>query len=125
MSLLWFLKAKQNLAEHIILNTYKASGELILATFFTVITIFYTDTSILTYIYNVFIYGLMLLFVGVLYYQYFRQYYQNTFKFILRIVFCIITAQVLVGIFISVAALIQIAVDGNFEEFMKSMSTKP
>ncbi len=124
MSFLWFLKAQQNLAEHIILNTFKASGEIIIATIFIIVTIFYTNISVLFYVYNIFIYGLTLLFIAILYYQYFRPYYKNTLKFVLRVLCCIITAQFLVGILLGILGFTQAFIDGNFEEVIKSSSLK-
>ena len=53
-SFLWFRKAKLNYSEHLVLNSYKTAGELMFGLLFTVLTIFYTNTSVLFFIYYVF-----------------------------------------------------------------------
>lgn len=62
----WFKKAKLNLTEHFVLNSYKTAGELIILILFTIITIFYTNISHLglilavisltSYVYNIWFY---------------------------------------------------------------------
>ncbi|WP_316734867.1 DUF3667 domain-containing protein [Pedobacter aquatilis] len=52
---LWFRKAKLNYSEHLVLNSYKTAGELIIGLLFTILTIFYTNTTTLFYIYYLFI----------------------------------------------------------------------
>jgi hypothetical protein len=54
-SWLWFSKAKLNYSEHLVLNSYKTSAELIIALLFTIITIFYTNIYNLRVIYYVLI----------------------------------------------------------------------
>lgn len=114
-SYLFFIKSSQNLGEHLVLNTYKASGEIIINLIFTIITIFYTNTFVLFYIYNLLIYGLLIFFAVFVYYQYFKQYYKNTFKLILRILACILTAQIFLGFFLGFIAIISSIIDGNFK----------
>ncbi len=43
----WFKKAKLNLTEHFVLNSYKTAGELLIMILFTLITTFYTNISTL------------------------------------------------------------------------------
>ncbi len=54
-SFLWFRKAKLNLSEHIVLNSYKTASELLIGLIFTILTIFYTDVKNLIIIYYTFI----------------------------------------------------------------------
>lgn len=42
---LWFRKAKLNLSEHFVLNSYRTAGELVITTLFSIITIFYTNRN--------------------------------------------------------------------------------
>lgn len=72
-SLLWFRKAKFNYAEHIVLNSYKASAELIIALLFTVITIFYTNIQVLIVIYYIGIGGFTFFYGIWFYYQFFSK----------------------------------------------------
>ncbi len=118
ISFIWFLKAKQNFAEHIILNTYKASGELIIGIVFTIITLFYKNISVLWYIYNIIIYGLIIIFVTVLYFQYFNKYYPNKLKFVFRILLSVITAQIVVSIILGILGALKLFLDGRFEELI-------
>lgn len=54
-SYLWFRKAKLNYSEHLVLNSYKTSGELIIALLFSIITMFYTNSTVLLIIYYFFV----------------------------------------------------------------------
>ena len=62
-SFIWFRKAKLNYSENLVLNSYKASAELIIGLSFTILAIFCTQIKTLTFIYfsiitpSVFIYG--------------------------------------------------------------------
>lgn len=73
-SFVWFRKAKLNYSENLVLNSYKASSELIIGLLFTVFAIFCTDVKILTFLYfslitpSVFIYGIWY------YYQFYSGY---------------------------------------------------
>ncbi|WP_310379221.1 DUF3667 domain-containing protein [Flavobacterium sp.] len=49
----WFKKAKLNLTEHFVLNSYRTAGELIITTLFTLITVFYTNITGLGFIFSV------------------------------------------------------------------------
>lgn len=50
-SQLWFRKAKLNFSEHLVLNAYRIIPELVIGLILTLITIFYTNTKILTPVY--------------------------------------------------------------------------
>ncbi|MGQ3131542.1 MAG: DUF3667 domain-containing protein [Flavobacteriales bacterium] len=52
-SWLWFRRAKLNIAEHLVMNTYKASGELVIELLFTLVTIFYHNKQGLYVVYNI------------------------------------------------------------------------
>lgn len=72
-SFLWFRKAGLNAAEHIVMNAYKASAELIIGLLFSIILIFYQDKQVLYQLYS----GMALLIsaYGVwFYYQFFSVY---------------------------------------------------
>ncbi len=67
----WFKKAKLNLTEHFVLNSYKTAGELLFATLFTLITIFYSNKSVL---------GLILGLISLLSYAYNFWFYRQFFS---------------------------------------------
>lgn len=82
-SAFWFAKAKQNFTEHLILNSYKASGELILSALFTLLTIFYRDISVLTIFYLI-LTLLILSYSTWFYYQYFSAFGYRKFTLLIR-----------------------------------------
>ncbi len=55
-SFLWFRMAKLNYSEHLVLNSYKTAGELIISLLFTIITIFYTNISNLLLVYYILVF---------------------------------------------------------------------
>ncbi|RAW00217.1 hypothetical protein DQQ10_16715 [Pseudochryseolinea flava] len=50
-SFIWFRKAAFNYSEHLVLNAYKTVAELLLGLAFVILTIFYTNITVLTIIY--------------------------------------------------------------------------
>jgi Protein of unknown function (DUF3667) len=105
----WFKKAKLNLTEHFVLNSYRTAGELVITALFTIITVFYTNISglgyilaiisIITYIYSVWFYK-----------QFFSVYgYSNT-SLIIRSILSIIAyffVTTLIGILYGLVLLIK------------------
>ncbi|MEJ7559951.1 MAG: DUF3667 domain-containing protein [Pedobacter sp.] len=72
-SWLWFRKAKLNYSEHLVLNSYKTSAELIIGLLFSIITIIYTNTFHLLIIYYI-----MVVFGGFVYSVWFySQFFKN------------------------------------------------
>ncbi|SES29873.1 DUF3667 domain-containing protein [Pedobacter rhizosphaerae] len=69
----WFSKAKFNYSEHLVLNSYKTAAELIIGICFTIITIFYTNVSVLTIIYFAGINLITIAYTVWLYHQFFSQ----------------------------------------------------
>lgn len=67
-SFLWFRKAGYNYTEHLVLNAYKATVELIIGILFTTVCIFYTNVHGLMMIYYVLVQGLVLVY-SVIYYR--------------------------------------------------------
>jgi hypothetical protein len=51
-SFLWYKRAKLNLTEHFVLNSYKTIGELLINLLFLIITIFYKNINVLTLLYS-------------------------------------------------------------------------
>ena len=77
-SFLFFRKARQNYAEHFVLNTFKGSALLLLTTLFISIASFLKDTSVILRIERVI--NLVMTGYGTwFYYQYFSLYYSNGF----------------------------------------------
>ena len=77
-SFVWFKKAKLNYSEHLVLNSYKTSVELIIGLLFSILTIFYTNPTSLFIIYYVVV-GLGGMIYSVWFYsQFFSRYgYSN------------------------------------------------
>jgi hypothetical protein len=82
-SYLWFRKAGLNATEHMIMNAYKASAELVIGMVFSVLLIFYQDKAILYLVYNVIAFLVMV--YGIwFYYQYFSTFGYRKFSLLLR-----------------------------------------
>jgi hypothetical protein len=82
-SYLWFRKARLNGTEHLIMNAYKASAELIIGILFSVVTIFYRDKQVLYLLYNVMAL-LTTAYTVWFYYQYFSAFGYRKYSLILR-----------------------------------------
>ena len=86
----WFKKAKLNLTEHFVLNSYKSAGEFLILGLFTLITVFYSDkfglsivlsiVSLASYIYSVWFYK-----------QFFSVYGYSNKAILFRSILCIIS----------------------------------
>ena len=96
-SFLWFRKAKLNFTEHFILNTYMTIGMLIISTFFTIISIFYTNyegLKILLYIIQI----LNIFYTIWIYYGFFKFDGYKTSGLIFRSILAIFSVQIVYGI---------------------------
>lgn len=82
-SFLWFRKAKLNGTEHVIMNTYKASAELIIGILFSVVTIFYHNKQVLYLLYNVTAL-LTTVYTVWFYYQYFSTFGYKKYSLMIR-----------------------------------------
>lgn len=82
-SFLWFRKAKLNLTEHFVLNSYKSVGELIIAFTFTILTVFYTNQNGLMTVYSLVIF-LSLVYSFWYYKQFFSAYGYSKKSLIIR-----------------------------------------
>ena len=99
-SFLWFRKAKLNLTEHFVLNSYKTVGESLIALLFLIITIFYSNVKVLTIIYS-FISLITLLYAFWFYRQFFAGYGYSRKSLILRslaVIFSYMFLSALVGV---------------------------
>jgi hypothetical protein len=94
-SFLFFLKARQNYAEHLVLNTFKGSALLLLTTLFICIASFLKDASVILRIERV-INMLMIGYGTWFYYQYFSIYYTNRFLLFCRSVICVVVPLLLI-----------------------------
>ena len=52
ISLLFFKRSKQNYTEHLILNTYKASAEILIMIAVSLIAVFFKDSNTAAYLYK-------------------------------------------------------------------------
>jgi hypothetical protein len=82
-SFLWFRKAKLNGTEHVIMNTYKASAELIIGILFSVVTIFYHNKQVLYLLYNATAL-LTTVYTVWFYYQYFSTFGYKKYSLMIR-----------------------------------------
>ncbi len=100
-SFTYFRKSKVNFAENIILSTYNVSASLLLSLPISILTIFYHDLEILSYIFQStplisFAYAIWL------YYQFFSVYEYKKSSIVWRALFSILTYFLLQGIMVAV-----------------------
>jgi hypothetical protein len=93
-SMLLFRKSKQNYTEHLVLNTYKSSAELLLGTVFTAVTIFYRDMTVLGYFVSVIVLSVLLYSIWF-YYQYFSAFGYSKVELMIRSVLASISIYLL------------------------------
>ena len=72
-SFIWFKKAKLNFTEHVVMNAYRTSAELLFGLLFTVVTIFYTNIPVLTLLYFIFVVVITFGYNVWFYYQFFSK----------------------------------------------------
>ena len=103
-SFLWFRKAKLNLTEHFVLNSYKTVGESLIALFFLIITIIYSNIKVLAIFYS-FISLITLLYAFWFYRQFFAGYGYSRKSLILRslaVIFSYMFLSALVGVIMGI-----------------------
>jgi Protein of unknown function (DUF3667) len=86
-SFLFFRKAKQNYAEHFVLNTFKISALLMLNILFILFASFIKDISIVKKA-DAVLYWVTLTYATWFYYQYFMPFYRNKFLLFIKGVLC-------------------------------------
>lgn len=94
-SFLFFRKAKQNYAEHFVLNTFKASANLVLNIIFLAIVSFVKSAAVVGGI-NQALSLIVLGYATFFYYQYFSVFYQNKILLVLRSFLCSLLSTLLV-----------------------------
>lgn len=103
-SFIWFKKAKLNLAEHFVLNSYRTVAESLIALLFLIITIFFTNIKVLTIIYSL-ISLLTLVYAFWFYKQFFSVYYYSKKSLIFRslgVIFSYVFFTMFVGIIMGI-----------------------
>lgn len=97
-SFVFFRKSKQNFTEHLILNTYKVCGELIIAIIFTILAAFLNGPVVLNYLVGcVAVFSLM--YSVWFYFQYFSAFgYSKTGLFLRSLFASIILMLVVAGV---------------------------
>ncbi len=93
-SFLWFRKARLNATEHLVMNVYKASAEMILSIPFLICTIFIRDTQILYVLYNISSGVLGSLYTIWLYSQLFSAYDYKPYQLVLRSIMVLVSIGV-------------------------------
>lgn len=96
-SFLLFFKAKQNYAEHVVLNAYKMAVHLVVLMLFTIITIFYKNLVVLGLINNL----ILLLIIGYdtwFYYQYFSAFDYTKLSLFIRSFVCAVFLYIIIFI---------------------------
>jgi Protein of unknown function (DUF3667) len=73
LSYVIFKKSNQNYSEHLILNTFKASAEVMLSMFVLVVSIFYANVSVISFLYLVMA-AATIMYEILFYYQYFSTF---------------------------------------------------
>lgn len=97
-SFVFFRKSKQNLTEHLVLNTYKVCGELIIAIFFTILAALLNGPSVLNYIIGC-VAVFSLIYSVWFYFQYFSTFgYSKTGLFVRSLLASIILILVVSGV---------------------------
>jgi hypothetical protein len=86
-SFILFKRAKQNYAEHFVLNTFKSSALIILNILYISLASFIKDISILKKA-DAVLFWITLAYGSWFYYQYFTPFYQNKFMLLIKGVLC-------------------------------------
>lgn len=100
-SFLWFRKARYNYSEHLVLNSYKTAAELAFGLLFTIVSIFYTNIIVLTYLYYFVFSGFGFVYSTWFYFQFFSKIGYSKSELILRSVMVPVSyifTSVLVGV---------------------------
>jgi hypothetical protein len=108
-SMLWFRKARLNLSEHLVMNSYRTIPELIVSLLISVISIFYTDISVLAILYIGVVGTFGFVYSVWFYYQFFSAYQYSTRSLIIRSILVpvsYILLSFLVGIVIAIVGTI-------------------
>lgn len=104
-SFLWFMKAKQNFTEHLVINSYKAAAELMLWLLFWILTLFYTDKSGLLAAYTVLSIAVTVYSIWF-YYQYFSVFGYSKAGLLVRSLMASITISLVSGIITAIAMIV-------------------
>ncbi|RZK16250.1 MAG: DUF3667 domain-containing protein [Flavobacterium sp.] len=100
-SFIWFRKAKFNYSEHLVLNSYKAAIDLLIALLFTIVSIFYTNIAGLSLLYFAGIQGMVLLYSIWMYGQFFSKSGYSKFSLLFKSIMVPVTISlfsVIIGI---------------------------
>lgn len=103
-SFFWFRKSNLNLTEHFVLNSYKTVGESLIGLLFLVITIFFNNIQVLTFIYS-FISLSSLIYAFWFYRQFFSVFGYSKKALILRsigVIFSYLFLSMLVGVIMAI-----------------------
>lgn len=101
----WFRKSKLNFTEYVVLNAYKTAADLVLAMLFTLLTIFYTDIKVLTFIYYFIFFFLSIIYSIWFYAQFFSAYGYSKKALIIRsmmVTFSYMFLSAIIGIIIGI-----------------------
>lgn len=106
ITFLWFKRAKQNFAEHLVLNAYRASADIVMGLAFTGVAIFVNNLEVLRKIYPAMSLGIIIYEI-IFYYQYFKPFgYSKTALFTrsllaaLNLTIVVLTAMFIAGRFL-------------------------
>lgn len=103
-SFLWFRKAKLNLTEHFVLNSYRTVAESLITLLFIIVTLFYTNITMLTIFYSL-ISLFAILYAFWFYRQFFSVYGYSNKSLILRsiaVVLSYVFLSILVGLIMGI-----------------------
>ena len=108
-SYLWFRKAKLNLTEHFVLNSYKTIGESLIALLFLIITLFYSNIEVIKIVYSI-VTLITMIYAFWFYKQFFSAYNYSKSGVIFRslgVIFSYLFLSLIVGIVFGVMKSIQ------------------
>lgn len=108
-SFAWFYKARLNYSEHLVLNSYRIIPEMLIGLLLSILTIFYTNTAVLSVLYLGFLTLFSFLYSIFFYYQFFSAYGYSKKSLLLRSVMMPVSyllLSFLIGIVVGVAKLL-------------------
>jgi hypothetical protein len=111
MSALYFRKARLNFAEHLVLNSFKVGGEMVISLLFSVSLIFITDIALAKNIYGFVTLGLVIYAVWF-YYNAFSYLELSKVSLFFRALFAAITFSIAVGVVTMIITIVKLKSGG-------------
>ncbi len=97
-SFMWFRKAKLNFSEHMVLNSYRVCGELLIGICFSILTIYYTNIEGLKKVYFWGVFPFLFFYQAWIYYQFFSVHGYSKWTRIWRSIMPYISVNLALGV---------------------------